>query len=85
MIYSLTIIICQTIIIKEIDFNLDRDDFEICWMLSGKLLVSLQGEEHELLPGDAVRFDTMLEHAYAALEESSFIIIHLPKSQIFQK
>ena len=56
------------------------DDHEICWVLSGKVLLSLPGGEKHLLKKDeSVRFDALLEHAYEAVEESRLILLHIKK------
>ena len=59
------------------------DEFEICWMLKGRLRIRLPREEHLLGPGQAVKFDAALEHTYTILEDSEMTIIHLEKSHRF--
>lgn len=59
------------------------DDFEVCWVLSGRLRFCLPHEQHELASGDAIQFDGILDHSYEALEDSSFILIHLTKEKRF--
>lgn len=60
-----------------------RDDYEVCWILSGKVLFKLPSETHPLGPGDAIQFDAILDHTYEALEDSEIIIIHLRKDKRF--
>lgn len=60
-----------------------RDDYEVCWVLSGKILFRLPAETHELGPGEAIQFDAILDHTYQALEDCEIIIIHLRKDKRF--
>jgi len=59
------------------------DDFEICWLKSGKMQINLPREKHLLEPGQALKFDAALEHTYEILEDSEISIIHLEKSHRF--
>lgn len=60
-----------------------RDDYEVCWILSGKVLFHLPVETHALGPGEAIQFDAVLDHTYEALEDCELIIIHLRKEKRF--
>jgi uncharacterized cupin superfamily protein len=60
-----------------------RDDYEVCWVLSGKILFRLPSENHPLGPGEAIQFDAILDHTYEALEDCELIIIHLRKDKRF--
>ncbi len=55
------------------------DDFEICWVISGKVVFHLPHEELVLATGNAIQFDGVLDHRYEAVEESRFLLIHLQK------
>ncbi len=59
------------------------DEFEICWLLSGEMVIALPREQHRLLPGQAVKFDAALEHSYSILKDSEMFIIHLEKTHRF--
>ncbi len=59
------------------------DEFEICWVRSGKLQITLPREQHTLEPGQALKFDAALEHSYEILEDSEMIIVHLEKAHRF--
>jgi len=59
------------------------DEFEICWLHSGGLRITLPRERHELAPGQALKFDAALEHSYEILEDSEITILHLEKSHRF--
>lgn len=63
--------------------EIHADNFEICWVLNGKLLIQLPKERHELACGESLQFDGALDHTYEALEASEFLIIHLNKSNRF--
>ena len=63
--------------------EIHRDDYEICWVLSGKVEISLPHEKHVIEAGGAIQFDAILDHTYAALETSQIIIAHLRKGKRF--
>jgi transcriptional regulator with XRE-family HTH domain len=60
-----------------------QDDYEICWVLQGRLLLTLPNEKYELGVGDAVQFDAILEHTYEVLEDCTLMIIHIGKAKRF--
>ena len=60
-----------------------RDDYEICWVLTGRVRITLPHEQHELGVGDCVQFDAILEHTYEVLEDCEILILHLRKSKRF--
>lgn len=60
-----------------------RDDFEICWVLEGKLQINLPYENHVLLAGDCLQFDAVFEHTYEVLEDCRIIIQHIRKAKRF--
>ena len=59
------------------------DDLEICWVRTGRIRIILTLEQHELGPGEALKFDAALEHTYEILEDATLTIIHLTKSHRF--
>ena len=59
------------------------DNFEICWVLRGRLMIQLPKERHELTPGESLQFDGALDHTYEAMEDSEFLIMHLKKGKRF--
>jgi transcriptional regulator with XRE-family HTH domain len=63
--------------------KIHRDDYEVCWVLSGKMIFRLPNETKELEEGEAIQFDALLEHSYEALEDSEFLILHLKKGKRF--
>ena len=60
-----------------------RDDFEICWVLEGKLKLDLPYETHLLSAGDCLQFDAVFEHAYEVIEDCRIIIQHIHKQKRF--
>lgn len=60
-----------------------RDDYEICWVLEGRVRVTLPHERHDLAAGDCMQFDAILEHTYAVLEDCTILILHLRKEKRF--
>lgn len=59
------------------------DEFEICWLRKGNIQINLPREQHNLKPGEALKFDAALEHTYEILEDSEMEIIHLEKTHRF--
>ncbi|MEI6035271.1 MAG: helix-turn-helix domain-containing protein [Verrucomicrobiae bacterium] len=63
--------------------EIHRDDYEICWVLSGKVEINLPHERHVIEAGGGIQFDAILDHTYAALEACQVIIAHLRKGKRF--
>ncbi len=59
--------------------HLHNDDYELCWVLKGRLHFILPNEEYELTAGESLQFDALLKHTYEALEDVELLIIHLKK------
>ncbi|MBL6838089.1 MAG: helix-turn-helix domain-containing protein [Puniceicoccaceae bacterium] len=59
------------------------DEFEICWLHSGSINISLPREQHTLKPGQALKFDAALPHSYDIVEDSEMTIIHIEKTHRF--
>ena len=60
-----------------------KDDYELCWVLSGRIRIELPNEKHELGPGDALQFDAVLHHSYEVLEDCEVVIVHQAKAKRF--
>jgi transcriptional regulator with XRE-family HTH domain len=60
-----------------------RDDIELCWVLEGRVRVTLPHEQHELARGDSIQFDAIQPHTYHAIEECRVLISHLRKPNRF--
>jgi transcriptional regulator with XRE-family HTH domain len=63
--------------------EIHRDDYEVCWVLTGKIRFRLPAETHELSAGEAIQFDAILDHTYEAIEDCEIVIIHLRKDKRF--
>ena len=63
--------------------SLHRDDYELFWVLSGRIKFFLPREVYELKAGESIQFDALLPHTYETLEASEFIIAHLKKGKRF--
>lgn len=63
--------------------EIHKDDYEICWVISGKLIAHLPYEKHELKNGEAIQFDALMEHAYEVIEDCKVLIIHIKKGKRF--
>ena len=63
--------------------EIHRDDYEVCWVLSGRVRFTLPDEKHELTSGEAIQFDAILHHTYEALENCEVVVIHLRKGKRF--
>ncbi|HVU25732.1 MAG TPA: XRE family transcriptional regulator [Opitutus sp.] len=61
--------------------EIHHDDTEVCWMLGGRLRLTLPHESFELADGASIQFDAILEHTYEALTDCRFIILHLRKDK----
>ena len=59
------------------------DEYEICWVRSGKVHIAFEHEQHTLSDGDALKFDAVLPHTYEILEEAELVIAHLTKTHRF--
>lgn len=60
-----------------------QDDYEVCWILTGRMRIALPNETHDLSAGEAVQFDAILGHTYESLEDTTFLILHLAKAKRF--
>lgn len=63
--------------------SLHRDDYELFWVLKGKVRFILPKEVYELSGGESIQFDALLPHTYEALEDCEIIITHLKKGKRF--
>ena len=60
-----------------------QDDLEVCWVLAGKVRISLPGERQVLAGGQCIQFDAIQEHTYEVLEDCQVLIVHLQKAKRF--
>ncbi|MBQ9789697.1 MAG: helix-turn-helix domain-containing protein [Lentisphaeria bacterium] len=63
--------------------EIHRDDYEMCWVIRGKVRFSLPNESYILETGDSIQFDALLTHNYETLEESEIFIVHIKKGKRF--
>ena len=63
--------------------KIHRDDYELCWVLEGRLRITLPAETHELAAGESLQFDALLEHTYEALTDCELLILHIRKENRF--
>ncbi len=61
--------------------EIHHDDTEVCWVLEGRLRLSLPHEQCVLAAGQCLQFDAIQQHTYEALADSQFIILHLRKDK----
>ncbi len=59
------------------------DDYELCWVRSGRVQIALPSEKYILEPGMALQFDALLHHEYKVLEDCRMVIVHLRKERRF--
>jgi hypothetical protein len=52
---------------------------EICYCLEGSIEIRVKDSIHQLNQNDVILFDGALEHEYMALDDTEYIVIHLPK------
>ena len=60
----------------EFDPILHENTSEICLMLTGKLVLTVAGQSHELQTGMALRFKAMQEHQIKIIADAEFLLIH---------
>ena len=56
-----------------------EDDYERCFVLEGRIRITIHGSPYTLKAGDGLCWDCFYEHEYEVLEESTFITILTPK------
>jgi transcriptional regulator with XRE-family HTH domain len=61
--------------------EIHRDDYELCWVRSGKIILNIGRIEEKLSAGDCAQFDASLEHSYEVIEDSKILIIHIAKEK----
>lgn len=63
--------------------EIHHDEYEVCWILEGKVKLVLPHERHELDAGESLQFDAIQEHTYEVLEDVKLIITHVHKKKRF--
>ncbi len=59
--------------------ELHDDCHELCYVLSGKVELTVQDETYQLETDQTVLFDGVLEHSYKMVEDGEVVAIHIPK------
>jgi len=62
---------------RQPEFHMD--DYEHCFVLSGKVRITIRGSEYTLGSGQALSWDCIFEHNYHVIENSEWIAILTPK------
>ena len=60
----------------EFDPGLHENTAEICFVLQGKLVLTVSGQSFELQAGMALRFKAMQEHQITIVENAEFLLMH---------
>lgn len=55
------------------------DDYERCFVIDGRLKINVRENEYILEAGDGLVWDSIYEHAYQAMEPTTFIKVLSPK------
>ncbi len=63
--------------------EIHSDDYEVCWVMKGKVRITLPHETHDLDAGESLQFDAVLAHAYQALSDCEIVLIHIKKEKRF--
>ncbi len=57
------------------ELELHRDNTETCFLLSGRLVLTVGGESKTMEPGMAVRFNGIHDHKFDTIEDCEFMLI----------
>jgi transcriptional regulator with XRE-family HTH domain len=60
----------------ESEFELHEDTAEVCFVLSGHLVLTVGEQEITVMEGMAVRFNALHEHRFDVVEDTEFLLIH---------
>ncbi len=63
--------------------SIHGDDLETCWLIRGKVKITLPNEVCTLTPGMSVQFDALMPHTYEVIEDCEVFIVHLRKNNRF--
>ncbi|MCX5677443.1 MAG: XRE family transcriptional regulator [Planctomycetota bacterium] len=55
------------------------DDYERCFVLEGRLKINVREHEYTLKAGEGLVWDSLYDHAYEALEATTFVKVLSPK------
>lgn len=60
----------------ESEFELHEDTAEVCFVLSGRLVLNVGEQEITVMEGMAARFNALQEHRFDVVEDTEFLLIH---------
>lgn len=60
----------------ESEFELHEDTAEVCFVLSGHLVLNVGEQEITITEGMAARFSALQEHRFDVVEDTEFLLIH---------
>ncbi|MEZ4550871.1 MAG: cupin domain-containing protein [Desulfobacterales bacterium] len=60
----------------ESEFELHEDTAEVCFVLSGRLVLTVGEQEVTVMEGMAARFNALHEHRFDVVEDTEFLLIH---------
>ena len=63
--------------------DVHREDSEMCWVLRGKVAITVAGKRYLLETGTALQFDALLRHEYEVIEDCELVIAHVKKGKRF--
>jgi len=63
--------------------ELHKDDYEVLWVLKGRLRFMLPNENYVLARGMSIQFDALMSHSYEVLEDCELFIVHIRKGKRF--
>jgi len=56
-----------------------QDDYEICHVTKGMIKITVNNNENVIKCGELIKFDSIFDHVYEALNDSEFIAIYHTK------
>ena len=65
--------------IKSMELHDDCDCHEICYVLQGSLEIRIKSNIYKINTNDVILFDGTLDHDYAVISDTEFLVVHIPK------
>jgi len=59
--------------------GLHENVHEFCYVLSGRVELTVEGKIYRLGRDDTILFDGFLDHSYAQIEAGEYLTVHIPK------
>jgi transcriptional regulator with XRE-family HTH domain len=56
-----------------------RDDYEFCYVLEGRMKITIRGSDYEVKAGESLVWDCFFDHNFEAMENTDMIIVLVPK------